>query len=75
MTEYEALKKKYDDLKAKQAQAEARRELYLDELKKLGCDTVAAAEAKIEELEAQVEKTKARVEAQLQDIREALDAT
>lgn len=74
MTEYEALKKKYDDLKAKQAQAEARRELYLDELKKLGCDTVAAAEARIAELEAQVEKTKARVEAQLQDIREALDA-
>jgi multidrug efflux pump subunit AcrA (membrane-fusion protein) len=74
MTEYEVLKKKYDDLKAKQAQAEARRELYLDELRKLGCDTVEAAEARIAELEAQVQKTQGRVQAQLQDIREALDA-
>ena len=74
MTEYEELKKRYDDLKARQAQAEARRELYLDELRKLGCDTVEAAEARIAELEAQVVKTRGRVEAQRQDIREALDA-
>ena len=73
MSNYKELKEKYDSLCRERDKAEAKKETYLEELKKLGCESVEEAEEKIKEMESSISKLETKRDSLIEKLKGALN--
>jgi predicted nuclease with TOPRIM domain len=72
-TKYEELKERYEKLIAKNEAAKAKLEVYIAQLKELGCESVDAAQKKLIDLDAKAVKLGSKIDELTANIEAALN--